>query len=451
MWVALVAMACNLGASGRPPTIVPRASATPIPTIGYATLAPEDLPDAVATVPPPQPDVTMLNLLNQVQSDRLMAHVSALVNMGTRHVNSSYNTPGRGIGAARDYINGQFSNIREQNPNFAIIEHTFPVNFGETASQASNIVGVLPGREVGAGVVVLGAHYDSISTEAWESGTVNAPGANDNASGMAALIEIARVLSAQPEAPRATVMFIAFSAEEIGREGSQAFVEDYILPNGINPDAMLNMDIIGSGNGPNGEIADRQIRVFSQGPNESASRQLARAANLIVFNHVPDMEVIVQDATDREGRYGDHMSFSDVGFPAIRFIEVVEDRERHHTTRDNLDDIQAPYLTRSTRTILAVTMAYSEGPRPPRNVVLRDNGTGLRTLVWEPSPSQGANSYVVALRRPGSLIYDQFFETPDTTVSWEGFIPTNFAGVAVAARDANGLLGPLSTEYFITN
>jgi hypothetical protein len=89
----------------------------------------------------------------------------------------------------------------------------------------------------------------------------------------------------------------------------------------------------------------------------------------------------------------------------------------------------------------------ADGPRPPANITLRDMGNGLRTLVWEPIP--GAASYVVALRRPNSLIYDQQFEIADTSVQWDGFVPTRFAALAITSRDANGLLGAPSVEYAI--
>jgi hypothetical protein len=448
LWVAFVALACNLGASGEPPTLVPRATATPLPTIGYATLSPDELPQIAATVAP-QSEAAVLNLINQVEGDRLLTHVATLQSYGTRHINSPYGQPGYGIGAAKDYIVGEFTKIRERSPGFAIIEHNFSVSWNDVNSTASNIVGVLPGREVGAGVVILGAHYDSVSTDP-NNATIPAPGANDNASGVAALIEIARVMSARPQ-PRATVMFVAFSAEEIGRVGSKAFINDYIRPYQIQPTAMINMDIIGSSTGPDGSVNDRMIRVFAQGAPEAPSHQLARALNLIAYNHMPSMQLLVDGGEygDRQGRYSDHLSFSEAGYAAVRLIEPLEDVTRQHNDRDTTDDIQGAYLTKATQTVLALAVALSDGPRPPRSRSLRDSGGGVRTLVWEQVPD--ATSYVIALRRPGSTIYDSFFETTTNSVTWDGFVPTSFAGVAIAAKDASGLMGPLSEEYIIVN
>lgn len=447
LWFAFVLLACNL--TGPPPnaTLVPRPTHTPIPTIGYATLSPDELPGQATAIPVPS-DAAVLNLINRVETERLLMHIETMQNFSTRHVNSAYNLPNAGIGAARNYVWQQFAEIRAQYPQsgFSAFEDNFTLEFGGVRSTATNVIGFLPGREVGAGVIVVGAHYDSITTDV-EDGSAYAPGANDNASGVAAMLEIARVLAARPQQPRSSIIFAAFSAEEIGRLGSQAFIENYVQPNNIDLIAMINVDIIGSMDGDDGAINDSQIRVFSAGPNDSGSRQLARAINLITFTHMPTMETLVQDAADRDGRYGDHMSFSDVGYPAVRFIEVLEEINRHHTARDTLDDIDPVYLTRSTQTVLTTVVALADGPRAPRNVVIRDNGNGTRTLVWEPVPD--ARGYVVALRYPGSTVYNQYFETVDTSITSEIFTADRLEGIAISAKDGSGLLGPLSAEYFV--
>ena len=450
LWFVFVLLACNLSSPQGPPTLVPRSTATPPPTIGFATLSPEELPNQATAAPPVINNVGLINLINQVSSEQLMNHVITLQNFGTRHVNSSYSLPDQGIGAARNYITNTFKAIEaESQGRFRVIPHNFPVEFNGVRSTAENVVGYLAGRETGAGVVLIGAHYDSITYDQGD-GSAYAPGANDNASGTAALLELARVLASEPEPPRATILFAAFSAEEIGREGSKAFVRDYIQQYNLELFAMLNMDIIGSSTGADGEVRDSELRIYSQGPNESPSRQLARAMNLIVDNYMRGtMSLVLYDAVDREGRYGDHMSFSEAGYPAVRVVEPLEETFRHHTTSDTTDDIQSAYLTRVTQALVVSLRALSDGPRPPRNVVVRDNGTPVRSLVWDPSPD--AVSYVVALRYPGSLKYDQYFETTDRNIVSEIFSSSRIAAIAIAGRDANGLLGPLSNEFVIVN
>lgn len=457
VWLAVIALACNLSSESAPPTLVPRATATPPPTMGIATIAPEELPQQSETSAPQISDAAPLApLLAQVQPDRLFAHIIALQNLYTRHVNSVQNDPARGVGAASQYIVDQFNRISgDTNGALTVFQpQSFPVEWGEVQSNQRNIVAVLPGQEAGGGLIVVGAHYDSISV-AFEDGGAYAPGANDNGSGVAALIEMARILS-QPDRAgrhRATIMFVAFGAEEIQRQGSLAFVNDYLKASNIAVDAMINLDIIGSSTAASGAVDDSHIRLFSAEPNDSPSRQLARSLNLFADRYTPMMSVEVQPTIDRDGRYSDHISFSDAGYAAVRFIEMLENPNYQHTDADVVQTVRASYLVSATQTVLAGVTVLADGPRAPTSISLRDDnvvdsdGLPLRTLVWDIPPD--AVSYVVALRPPGSLIYNNYFPTDTNTVQWSGFRADRFEALAVAAVDANGLMGPLSFEYRI--
>jgi hypothetical protein len=209
------------------------------------------------------------------------------------------------------------------------------------------------------------------------------------------------------------------------------------------------MDIIGSATTGQGAINDRQIRLFSAEPNESYSRQLARSLALIAERSGAPLEIVVEATGDREGRYSDHISFSEAGFPAVRFIEAAEEPERQHTSLDTIDDIDPQYYLRASQTIAIVTDALADGPRAPRSISLRDAGGGLRTLVWERTPD--AASYVIALRAPGATQYTATFETVENSVTWEGFVASRFVGVAIAARDGAGQIGPFSIEFGIAS
>jgi hypothetical protein len=443
----LAVLACNLSDNAAPATLVLRATPTPPPTIGYATLPPEQFPQQEATVAP-RAETLMINLINQVQTDRLMLHVSSLVDMTTRHVNSPYNVPGRGIGAAQEYILNEFNQIVTLSQGaFRVLPQPFTVNFAGVNSTATNIIGILPGGEIGAGVIIIGAHYDSITINP-EDGNAFAPGANDNATGVAALIEIARVLSQRPH--RATIMFVAFSAEEIGREGSKVFVDQYVRANSLDVRAMLNLDIIGSNTAANGAVDPFSIRVFSADPNNSTSRQLARGLGLLTRQYFEDVRLFIEQSPDRPNRYGDHLSFSDAGYPAVRFIETLEDGARQHTDRDTIDDIQPTYLTQNTRLLITLVTSLADGPRPPANITLREEGGGLRTLLWDAVPD--ARAYIVAFRAPGAAEYTNSLRWTDIAnraITWDGFIPQNFEAVAIAAENAAGVVGPISAEYII--
>lgn len=440
IWFALLALACNLS-SPPPPTLVPRLTDTPQPTIAIATSAPPEQP-AASAINAPSASADVRSLLSQLDSDRLMIHVDAMERMVTRHVNSP-DTGSTGVAAAYRYIRAQFESIASQSSGrFSVIDHSFTLEWEGITTTQKNIMGYLPGDAIGGGVIMIGAHYDSITRNPADA-LYNAPGANDNGSGIAALIEIGRILARRPH--RATIMLVAFAAEEVGRAGSLAFVR-FLREKDITVDAMLNLDIIGSQTGPNGEIDANRMRVFSLGPEDSPSRQLARAIYWIGFNLSPDMQIVLQDAEDRQGRYSDHMSFTAAGFPAVRFIESLEDAVRQHTPQDVIGDVQASYLLRSTQCVLAAVTVLADGlPPPQNNIILRDNGTLKRTLVWEPVP--GATGYLIGLRAPGSNIINNQFPWPSNSVDWEGFIPSQLAAVVISSIDENGMMGPPSREY----
>ncbi|MFW5748513.1 MAG: M20/M25/M40 family metallo-hydrolase [Chloroflexota bacterium] len=451
IWFSLVTLACTLSSTGEetPIVVVPPATPTAQPPISYSTPLPGTQDAQVNSSQQQQRiEVEMFNLLNQVQTDRLFSHVATLVDFHTRHVNSPTNQIDYGIGGAANYILEQFEAIRAQSPtNFTVFEQPFEMEYNGVRSVQRNIVGYIQGTDTGAGVIVVGAHYDSRTLDLTDASSY-APGAVDNASGVAAVIEIARIMSQRPR--RASIMFVLFAAEEVGAIGSKRFIEGYLQNFNIQDVMMINIDTVGSYNAPDGTINDRDIRLFSSPGvprNQSPARQLARSIHFIAFNHQLDLNVMMQDAIDREGRFGDHNSFDDAGYPAVRFIEALEDTSKREGA-DTLDGVEASYLASATRTILGVIEALAAGPPPPRNLTLRDLGDGTSTLVWEPSPD--AARYVVGLRSSNSLIYDRpFTVVENTSGAWENFNWQQFEAIAVAAVDANGVIGRFSQEILV--
>lgn len=447
LWFAFVLVACNLGTSeSAPPTLMPRASATPPATLGFNGQIPVGnvLPDAVGTALPGV-STDLANMAQQVDIDRLMAHVMNLQNFYTRHVNSPMNNPSMGIGAARNYIFEQFQIIQQTSSGrFTAILQEFDMTYNSVRSRQSNVVGVLQGTEPGAGFLIVGAHYDSINTN-FSDAEGFAPGANDNASGVAALIELARVLSQRQY--RSSIIFVAFSAEEVGRLGSQAFVS-WARERNIDIVGMINIDSIGNANDRNG-VYDESLRIFSC-QNEpictdrGLSRHMARMAEFLGFAHNAEVEMKVELTADRDGRYGDHFSFAQAGYPAIRFISTLEEFG-NGSQRDTYEFIEQPYFKKTTESIMRVIVALVDGPQPPRNITLRAGENGNSTLRWE--PVSGATGYVVALRWPGSPRYDQQLEWTEPSVTWDRF--NSYAGIAIAAVGPNGLIGRLSQEYII--
>ena len=451
MWFLLVLVACNLGSSGgsQPPTLVPRASATPPPTLGFNGAVPQGgggiMPDGVNT-PATSIDVELYALMQQVDIERLMAHVQTLQDFHTRHVNSTQTSTTQGIGAARMYIQEQFEIIRQQAPfgNFTAQPQPFDLTYDGIPTIQHNIIGYLQGTEPGAGVLVIGAHYDSIGPD-FGNAEMFAPGANDNGTGVAALIEIARIMSQRQF--RSSIIFVAFSAEEVGRRGSKAFVQ-WARGRNIDIMGMINIDTIGNANNRSGNIQE-SLRIFSceDEPictDAGASRHMARSVELLGFVHSAELDMKVETTADREGRYGDHFSFSEGGYPAIRFINALEEWG-NGSTSDTVNYIERPYFRKTTQSIMLIAIALADGPPPPDNIALRDTGDGDTVLRW--ADTEGAIGYLIALRWPGSTRYDQLLESSETSFSWEGF--TRYAGISIAARGSNGLIGRLSQEYIV--
>lgn len=449
IWMSVVLLACSLGAQEAPPTLLPRKTdiPTPQPPLSYATPQGGNVPNQSTQGAPQQTsvDVELFNLMNRIEKERLMMHIQTLVSFHTRHVNSPTQSLAHGVGAAANYISETFKQIQAQSGGkFITFEQPFIANYNGITSQQRNIIGYIQGTSAEAGIIVVGAHYDS-RTNDLRDGSSFAPGADDNGSGVAAVLEIARVLSTSPM--RATIVFVLFSAEEVGRQGSKAFVRDYVLVHNLPIIGMINLDTIGSNNDARGNVNDRDLRLFSAPPNSSRSRQFARTLNFIAYYHKLDLNLAMQNEIDREGRYGDHESFEEKGFPASRLIESLEDTPKREG-RDTIDGIEPDYLLKSTRTVMGLLYALGGGPVPPRNIVLRDVGNGNSALVWEPVPD--ASRYVVGLRRPNSLIFDQYFTVIEAnsgamaTVNWQVY-----EAVAVAAVDSRGVVGRFSEEYRI--
>ncbi|MCE7948246.1 MAG: M20/M25/M40 family metallo-hydrolase [Chloroflexi bacterium CFX4] len=409
------------------------------------TLAPLATPTPQSDVQVGRPlDRQVWILRDEVQNDRLMHSLSRLVGFGTRHVLSPVDRANYGIGAARDWLFQAFEAIRAAHPSKPIQVWTQPVWYTWQGQhvRSENVIAVLQGSDVGAGVYVVGAHYDSIGAPPTD-GNAYAPGANDNGSGVAALLEIAQIMAGQPQ--RATLIFVAFTAEETGRQGSLAFVENYLQAH-MPPIAlrgMLNLDMLGSMRDANGRTDSRTLRLFSAAPNDSPSRQLARQVALAISTYTDEVLPVLQSSEDRIGRWGDQMSFSAAGYPAVRLIQSLEDHTRQHNGRDSLEAIDLDYLMRTTRAALTAVAVLSGGLAPPAAESLRltaiPNG---HQLVWAGVPQ--AVAYVVALRQTASLGYDMLLTVNSALLTWDQFM--RYEAISIAAVDANGRFGGFSPE-----
>ena len=331
---------------------------TPIPTAplfedSSFDLAPDLVEDPVSSVVPVV-DQTIAELVNAVSQQQLLAYVQTLEGFGTRHTYSVTDRADFGIGAARTWIFNEFTRVG--NGRLQVEYDDFPLAFDGVDWPQRNVVATLPGTGTHPGVVVLMAHYDSRSFEPTD-GTARAPGANDNASGVALLLEVARLLSARFW--NQDIVFVAFAAEEQGTHGSRHFVADRML-DGWQIDAAFNNDIVGGRPG-----IPQSVRLFAVGPDTSPAQQLARYMDWLGALYTPVFPTTVFDTADREGRFSDHIRFLNAGIPAIRLTESQEDRDSQHNGVDTSNKIDYNYLRQVTQLNLMTIANIVGAPARP--------------------------------------------------------------------------------------
>ncbi|HEU4796689.1 MAG TPA: M20/M25/M40 family metallo-hydrolase, partial [Pyrinomonadaceae bacterium] len=296
----------------------------------------------------------IVSIVRQIDAKNIERDIRQLAAFGTRNTLSEQNDPKRGIGAARDWLYAEFLKAAEaSNGRMTVEKQSYEQTKAPRIPQPTvitNIVATLKGSQPESTdrLYVVSGHYDSMCNSPTDA-KCDAPGANDDASGTAAVLEMARVM-AKFEFD-ATIVFMAVAGEEQSLLGSTYFAEQAKQKN-WNIEAMLTNDIIGNTLGGNGMRNRNTVRVFSEGvpsnetaaeanirrsvggENDSPSRQLARFIKDTSAGLVPQMNVMMVYRRDRYGRGGDHIPFLERGYPAVRFTETNEDfRHQHQNVR----------------------------------------------------------------------------------------------------------------------
>jgi len=353
---------------------------------------------------------------------RLHDTIARLVGFGTRHTLSDTRSDKRGIGAARRWVKGQFEAISRDCGGCLEVVTPSQVFTGERIpkpTEVMDVVAIKRGSSDPDRVIVMTGHLDSRVTDIMNS-TSDAPGANDDASGVAALMEAARLLSRQDN--RATLVFAALSGEEQGLYGGKVLA-DYAVARGWKVEADLNNDIVGNSRGQNGVLDNTTVRVFSEGTRtnetprqamirnyfggevDSPSRNVARYMASIADQYLPDLHVKMVYRTDRYGRGGDQVEFLKAGYPAIRVSEGHEDYTRQHQDLrtehgihygDTIDGIDFRYLARITALNTVTMAAMANAPAPPEGVKIEGALATDTTVSWQKVP--GAAGYRVHWR-----------------------------------------------------
>jgi Zn-dependent M28 family amino/carboxypeptidase len=359
------------------------------------------------------------DLAAQVDEQALHATITRLVGFGTRHTLSDTRSDTRGIGAARRWVQQRFEAVSRDCGGCLQVVTPSQVFTGPRIPQPTEVVDVVAvqrGSEDPERVIVITGHLDSRVSDVMDA-TSDAPGANDDASGVAAVMEAARILSHHRF--RATLVYAALSGEEQGLYGGKVLAQ-HAKAQGWQVQANLNNDIVGNSHGADGVHDNGTVRVFSEGTKatetpaqanrrrynggevDSPSRNLARFIQRLADRHLTNLKVEMVYRTDRYGRGGDQVEFLNAGFPAVRITEAHEDYTRQHQDLrtengirygDTVDGVDFGYLAQVTRLNVVALAALAQAPAPPRGVTIEGAVTPHTTLKWQPVP--GAAGYRV--------------------------------------------------------
>jgi len=416
---------------------------TPVATVSSAGIAAgipsETVFDPVSSVVPAI-DPEIKALVDAVSQQQLMGYVQTLTRFGTRNAFSVTDSSDSGIGAARLWIFNEF--VRVGNGRLRVEFDAFPMNFDDTVTEQQNVIATLPGTSGSTDLIVVLAHYDTRPADVTD-GRSRAPGADDNGSGMALLLESARVLSSRQW--RQTVVFAAMAAEEQGSYGAQHFVQETIL-DGIEVRAAINYDTIGGRLG-----IPQSVRLFAPDLAISSHGELGRYYDFVGEFYLPTFPITVVDAVDREGRWGDQREFVRAALPALRITESEEDPDLLNSPTDVWDLIDYGYLQNVTRLNVAVVANMIGAPQiPPIPTVAPMADPGGFILTWVPDPL--AAGYVISFRPISSTEYVPFRFVNGSqagNVVLTGFDPSQTYAVSLAALDKSGRISLFSPEIVV--
>jgi hypothetical protein len=369
-------------------------------------------------------------IVGGISQDRIAASMKTLGAFETRGNFTQTNDTKRGIGAARRWIYDQF---RSYSPRLDVSLDSHRVKAAGRIFRdvdVVNVIAVLPGTSQSDHRVIVSAHYDSLSivtkegagdfrangegaTDAMDnekSAVAPAPGVTDDASGVALVLELARVMSRRKF--EKTIVFAAFGGEEIGLVGSTLYA-DRAKQNGDRIDAVFNNDIVGSDDAGNGLRASGLVHVFSEEPADSSSRELARYVRDCAQRYVPGFNASPVFRNDRFGRGGDHFPFVMDGYPGVRFTSAAENLKVQHTPRDTFE-ISSPAYTANVARVNAAALA-SLAFAPPTPDVTREGTSAANRGRRLPNLSRGK-------------------DLSDAVLKWSGSGAEDLAGYAVVVR-----------------
>ena len=449
------------GAAAAAPLLVARPAAADI-----------DLPGDFPVGPPPlaqSPDPELRAMLREVDPARIEATIRRLVAFGTRHTLSSQTDPQRGIGAARDWLFDQYQQVAATSDGHLTVEKQSYVQGPgvriPSDTVITNIVATLHGSSGTARTYVVSGHYDSRITDVMNF-TDDAPGADDDASGVAVALELARVMATHR--PAATIVFAAVAGEEQNIYGSTHMAQ-VMKDQGADVQGMFTNDIVGSSTADDGTRDPRTLRLFAEGvptsetpaqasvrqsvggESDSPARQLARFVREVGDNGATGMNVRVVYRRDRYLRGGDQIPFLQQGFPAARFTEPHENFNHEHQDVRVENGVQFgdlpqfcdfDFIAGVARVNGAALWSLAAGPSTPKNAgIITTNLTNETQLVWDHSAD--AARYDVVYRETTAPEWEHAINVGDVTTTIVDISKDNVF-VGVRAVDSAGRHSPVA-------
>ncbi len=395
-----------------------------------------------------QRDVSIEQMVKEVSTDSLKAYINKMVSFGTRSTLSSTTDKKRGIGAAREWVVQKFSDFAKNSGGrlTAFVDTTTLLADGRRIDanvNLGNAMATLKGTDPNDDrIYIISGHLDSRVSNVMNR-TADAPGANDDGSGVAAVVECARIMS--KHSFPATIIFLAVSGEEQGLLGA-TYLADKAKKNNWNIDAMLNNDIMGSNNSnETGIIDNTRVRIFSEAfsvqdtgrtalnirslglENDGRARQLARYVKEVGERYVDNLEVVMIYRNDRFLRGGDHTPFVQKGYAAVRITEMNENYNHQHQDLrtekgviygDLVEFMDFEYLRKNTAINLACLANLAKASSVPQEVKVDvRNLTNSTTLSWKAPNNGSAKGYYILMRETTSPIWQKKIFTSQTSAT----------------------------------
>lgn len=365
---------------------------------------------AETEIVPPNEQLILREIQQQISATRLEQDITKLVGFGTRHTLSETKSKSQGIGAARRWIKAEFDEISAQCNGCLDVVYQKQTFSDEKRipdpTEVVNVIAIQRGQVDPNRYIIISGDIDSRVSDPLDF-TSTSPGANDNATGVAGVIETVRVLSQYKFA--GTVVYAALSGEEQGLFGGK-IMANIAQKEGWRVEAVINNDMIGNISGINGIINNTTARVFSEGvrfvetPEEakkrrftggevdSPSRNVARYIDKIAEHYIPNLDVMMVYRLDRFGRGGHHRPFNAVGYPAVRIMETNEHYDRQHQdlrTENNreygdvLSEVDFDFTAKLTSLNAVTIAAMAWAPPPPANTEISGAVKASTTLTWQ--------------------------------------------------------------------